>query len=92
MPKPMPVCVACGLFFKPKKNGFAWVEGMPTVLVNGDEEWKPYKLWLGDLLACAGCGTEIIAGHGREPISIHHEPNFEPRLKAFNPSVIVNDC
>ncbi len=25
-----PVCVNCGLFFKPKKNGAAFEEGMPT--------------------------------------------------------------
>lgn len=95
-----PVCKPCQRFFRPKKNGFAFVEAMPTSgplpAKPGTEEperWEPYKLWMGDLWECKGCGTEIIVGVGREPISEHYLDDFE-KTRASYPTAdyIVNDC
>ena len=84
-----PVCKKCGLFFRAKKNGFFFVEGMPV----GGGVWKPYKIWLGDLWGCQGCGAEIVIGVGREPISEHYQPGFSEMLDQSKASQLqVNDC
>lgn len=76
---PKPVCVKCGLFFKPERNGYTVEEGMPS---GNDprkkfaEGWKSYKLWRGDLLKCAGCGTEIVVGFAHVPISEHYMGDY----------------
>ena len=92
-----PICVPCQRFFRPKKNGFYFIEGMQAV--NGakpgteePENWKPYKLWLGDLWACEGCGTEIVVGTGRPPIAEHYEPNFKKQIEETGATLQVNDC
>ena len=93
-----PICKPCQRFFRPKKNGFAFVERMPVV--NGakpgteePEKWKPYKLWDGDLWECKGCGAEIIVGIASEPISEHYLDDFaETRASYPTADYIVNDC
>lgn len=86
---PMIVCVKCRKFFHPKKNGVCVEEGMPT----GDSgKWLPYKLWQADLVSCHSCGTEIIAGFGRWPISEHYREDYKFLKKQFNPIVFVEDC
>lgn len=86
---PKPICVKCGLFFKPKENGVMIEEGRP--INNGN--WAPYKLWRADLYSCKGCGTEIVVGFAREPCAEHHMA--EKYLDAKNrqpPIVFVKDC
>jgi hypothetical protein len=92
-----PICVPCQRFFRPKKNGFAFIEAYPkdghtppgTAMPS---EWKPYKLWEGDLWECQGCGAEIVVGAGRLPIAEHYQENFQKAVDAFAPQLQVNDC
>jgi hypothetical protein len=92
-----PICVPCERFYRPKKNGTAFIEGMP----NADDarpgkdhrlEWSDYKLWHGDKWACPGCGHEIIVGVAKEPLSEHYLPDFEKMVESFKPIFRVNDC
>ena len=66
-----PICVKCQRFYRAKKNGYYFIEGMPdTGALPGTaepEKWHPYKVWSGDLWACEGCGHELISGTGRKP-------------------------
>ena len=94
---PKPVCVPCQRFFRPKQNGFAWVEGMPieNEALPGTlepEKWQPYKLWNSDLYECQGCGAQIIAGHGRDPVAEHYEDHFASYVVEFGATLQVNDC
>jgi len=94
---PKPICVKCGLFYKPKKCGVTWEEGFPqTIRVFGAQEqteWVPYKLWVGDLMECRGCGDQIISGHGHSPIAEQHYPNYADIVARFSPVFVrVNDC
>jgi len=82
------VCVPCKLFFKIKKNGVAIEEGMP----HGDGSWGPYKLWMGDLWQCLGCGAEIIRGFGNDRIAEHYEPGYAAAVASFQPLFRVDDC
>lgn len=91
---PKPICVKCGLFFKPKRSGIAWEEGKPA----DSDPWKPgavwtpYKLWVADLHECRGCGTEIIVGHGQQPVAEHYEPSYAATRARYRPLLTVNDC
>ncbi len=92
-----PVCVPCQRFFYPKKNGYDFLEGMPTVQgalpgTAEPENWAPYKLWRGDLWACKGCGAEIVVGVAGGPIAEHYQDNFKQALLHFPPQLKVNDC
>ena len=95
---PKPACVKCQRFYRPAKNGTAWIEGMPIGgrPKSGVEEpasWKPYKLWLGDLWRCDGCGSgEIIVGNAPTPISIQHEHDFLAQIGSWKPTTQINDC
>lgn len=84
---PKPVCLKCGLFFKPTKTAVGWEEMMPV-----DSDWRPYKLWMGDLMECRGCGAEIISGHGGDPIAIQHEDGYDRIRSQVAPVVCVEDC
>jgi hypothetical protein len=92
-----PICVSCGRFFKPLKNGVRVLEQMPTVELpqsgkGHGNEWQPYKLWQADLSVCYGCGRMIVTGFGRNPISEHYMPEFKKLLLEYPPDVTVNDC
>lgn len=82
-----PICVDCGLFYRPTKNGTAFIEGMPE-----GSNWVPYKLWMGDLWECQGCGSQIIVGVGFSPVAEQHEPDFSQTAKKLEPLLQVNDC
>jgi hypothetical protein len=89
--------VPCRLFFRPKKNGIAVVEGMPAsdgMGPDGEERqtWVPYKLWRADLWVCKGCGAEIVVGFGNLPLAEHYEPTFKQRVEALAPLFQINDC
>jgi hypothetical protein len=92
-----PVCVKCQRFFRPKKTGFYFVEGMPKVNnaapgTSEPEKWGPYKLWVGDLWVCHGCGREIVSGVAGSPIAEHYQPDFEGQRAAHAANLQVNDC
>jgi hypothetical protein len=93
-----PVCVPCRRFFRMKKMGFYFIEGMPigNRVPPGNaapEMWKPYKLWTGDKWVCEGCGAEILSGFGREPISEHYKPDFAEIAESLGANQLqVNDC
>lgn len=94
---PKPICVGCQRFFRPKKNGFYYVEGMPVGFdvapgTKEPERWKPYKLWVGDLWVCHGCNTEIVVGSPSSPISENHKQDFADNVKSFKATLQVNDC
>lgn len=92
-----PICVPCQRFYRPEKNGFKFIEGMPTTnfaragTVDADL-WKPYKLWVGDKWRCEGCGHEIIVGTGLYPIDEHYTPTFKANVEAHGAEYQVNDC
>ena len=83
-----PICAKCRLFFRPKKTGTAFEEGRPL----GDGWWASYKLWLGDLYVCKGCGAEIIVGTGARQVAEHYEPDYADKLQRFAPIFRVDDC
>lgn len=92
-----PICVKCQRFYRPKKPGYFFIEAMPTE--NGaspgtaePEKWKPNKLWCGDLWVCHGCGSEVVSGVGQDPVAEHYQPEFHPRIEAFQAKLQVNDC
>lgn len=69
-----PICVRCRKFFRMKKSGFYFTEGMPKD--SACAEWKPYKVWAGDLWECRGCGAEIVSGFGQQPCAEHYQEDF----------------
>lgn len=92
-----PICVQCSRFYRIKKTGVSFIEGMP----NGNdaepgndepERWRPYKLWHGDLYECPDCGARTISGVGQAPISEHYMPDFDKLCDRFEPMMQVNDC
>lgn len=94
---PKPICVKCHTFFRPKKNGFYFLEGMPLKgalpgLAEPDR-WMPYKIWSADLWECQSCGTEIVVGVGAQPLGIQHERDFHDKIRSFGADQFqVNDC
>lgn len=94
---PKPICVPCQRFFRPKTTGFSVIEGMPVG--NGVEpgtsmadQWKPFKLWKGDLWKCKGCGAQIVVGFGSGPIAEHYQDDFKEMVVRHNATFQVNDC
>jgi len=93
-----PVCVPCQRFFRPEKNNFYFIEGMPIgsgVTPPGNsqpERWIPYKLWASDKWKCQGCGTEILVGFGQRAISEQYMSDFEELRKRLGAEYQVNDC
>lgn len=92
-----PICVKCQRFYRPKKNGFSFIEGMPRS--NGappgtaaPEQWVPYKLWRGDLWECLGCGHEIISGVAPLPTAEHYQHDFTERVADAGAKLQINDC
>ena len=92
-----PACVKCQCFYRPKKNGFTFIEGMPITAdakrgTAEPENWKPYKLWRGDLWECPECGHEIISGVAASPMREHYQPDFAEVAKTFGAELQINDC
>jgi len=85
-----PVCVPCKLFYQPKKNGTYFEEGMPVN--EHPPTWSSYKLWVGDLWECAGCGAQIIVGVATEPVAEHYQPKYKSLVAKTNPLLRVDDC
>lgn len=91
-----PICHPCQLFFRPKKTGFYFIEGMPQEdAVPGKaeaEKWTPYKIWAGDLFECPECKSTIIVGVPRLPVIEHYQPEFEATKRQLDVTFQVNDC
>ena len=91
-----PICIPCQRFFRMKKSGFYFIEGMPK---EGNpppgkaqpEAWRPYKLYAGDIWECPGCGSQIIVGAG-EPIAEHFQSDFDTQINRHGATLIVKDC
>ena len=57
------------------------------------EQWTPYKVWVGDLWECQGCGARIVSGFGREPLVEHYQDGFADTIARTNATQLqVNDC
>lgn len=97
---PKPVCVPCGLFYRPEKNGYIVEEGMPHGIRDEHgkftEPWSSYKLWVGDKWKCHGCGNEIVVGFAGNPISEHYMGDYEALRKqlidAGQLTTFIEDC
>lgn len=93
-----PVCVPCQRFYRPKKNGYYFLEGMPhgpDYPKPGREEpekWKPYKLWVGDLWQCPSCKATIVSGVGQNAIAEHWQPDFGNLVEVYGAELLVKDC
>jgi len=92
-----PICVKCQRFYRIERNGTPFVENMPTspAVPAGTERpdlWTAYKLWLGDLWKCEGCGSQIIVGTGADPVAEHFEPDFAFMRNLHGAEIQVNDC
>lgn len=94
-----PICVPCRRFYRPERNGTYFVEAKPTgneLAPAGNEApelWEPYKLWVGDLWKCRGCGHELIVGTGRQPVSQDYHSNFKEIIaKTGGGDITINDC
>lgn len=92
-----PVCIPCRRFFSVKKNGYAFIEGAPDGNdappgTAAPERWHPYKLWVGDLYECKGCGAQIVSGFGSRHIAEHYQPEFKETVERCGATVQVNDC
>ena len=93
-----PICVPCHRFYRPKKNGYAFIEGRPVdnqvpAGRSHEHKWVPYKLWMGDLWECKGCGHQIVSGVGHEPIAQDYHPNFKAQIDSYGAQRFqVNDC
>lgn len=88
---PKPACPKCLCFYRPKRNGFSFIEGMPRDK-REPEKWSPYKLWNGDLWECPDCGAQVVVGCPPKPVAEHYEPTFDAAVRDFAPTVQINDC
>lgn len=94
-----PICVPCQRFYRPVRNGFAFIESRPieNQALPGTlapESWTPYKLWMGDKWRCMGCGAEIIVGTGANPVSQDFHEDFGTKVDRYGGADLlrVNDC
>ena len=70
---PKLVCVNCQTELRPFHN---------ETLVIETASFGAYKVWFADTWRCEGCGVEIVAGFGDNPIrSDHYAPDFKDWLK-----------
>lgn len=65
------VCVQCQTELKPKTNGVGVIEMAGT---------NPYRLWRADLLACPGCGFEVVSGFAPRHVA-HYEATFVEQVE-----------
>lgn len=95
-----PICVSCRRFFRMKKAGVYFIEGMPKpgfphaeLGSAAPDQWTPYKVWAGDRWECEGCGHVIVSGVGWQPLAEHYQPNFQKTIEQTHADQLqVNDC
>lgn len=97
-----PICVKCRRFYRIKKGGFYFIEGMPRAGVaalrvgdsdwHNDANWQDYKLWSGDLWECKGCGHQLVSGVGLAPVRERHHEDFAAMKEGLGAHYRVNDC
>lgn len=91
-----PICIKCARFYRPKRNGIYFREGMPTTGappgIENDHLWTDYKIWCGDLWECRGCGHQLLTGFGSRAIAEHHQEGFAELVTRFEATFRVNDC
>lgn len=95
-----PICVPCQRFFRQKKSGYYFIEGMPSIghgakrgREAGPDDWRPYKLWAGDLWECPDCKAQIVSGIGLNPISEHYREDFGRMTENLGAAqLMVKDC
>jgi hypothetical protein len=63
------------------KNEFCFEEA--------DHRGKSYRVWLGDLWECEGCGARIVVGVGAAPVAQQHEDDYAGRRLIFRPTIQV---
>lgn len=99
-----PICVPCGLFFRPKRNGQMVEEGKPYL--NEDQPvryedvdqdgnpvpWTGYKLWMGDRWECRNCMAQIVVGIVGPPLREHFEKDYEEQRARQHDLIFVHDC
>lgn len=95
---PKPACVPCQRFFRPKRIGRRVMENMPVGPpgetlpgLQTPDLWVPYKIWVGDIWECEGCGTQIVAGWAHAPLAEHFD---QPRFADLSVGITIkiNDC
>jgi hypothetical protein len=82
---PKLVCVDCQCELKPETNGTTVIE---------TASFGVYKVWSADTWKCPGCGKEIVAGFGQEPLRADHwADDFSNWVKSleFSATKIVYD-
>jgi hypothetical protein len=83
-------CPKCAKFYRVKKIGVAFEEGMPGP---GGEGWRSYKLWMADLVECPECGAQaLITAPGAHSIDEHYRPTYANSVARFAPIVRIDDC
>jgi hypothetical protein len=65
---PKLVCSQCETELKPYHNGTLVIETADF----GEPKPSPYKVWQADTWKCPGCGIEIVAGFGTNPLRQDH--------------------
>ena len=89
------VCATCRKFYRVKKNGVPFEEGMPLGRVQADggpESWGPYKLWMADLCECPDCGTQVLVTAARQaPLAEHFQTDYATTRERFAPALRVDD-
>lgn len=69
-----PVCTKCNCELHPEKNGVGILDMA---------KFGPYELYDADLWKCPKCGLEVVGGFAYNPISAHHEDNFQSEIKRY---------
>lgn len=89
-------CAKCHKFFRVKKIGVFFEEGMPVSDPDASKPeprvWTSYKLWAADLLECPACGAElVITGPGQQPVAEHYQPDYVETVAKYSPLFRVDD-
>lgn len=72
------ICTQCKTEFHTHESG---------VFVIEMASFGPYKVWSAYLMKCRGCGTEIVAGFGQNPL---REDHYKPDFPAWLDNLIAN--
>jgi hypothetical protein len=57
------------------------IAGSLTRVVPGElAGWQPYKLWVGDVWECRGCGAQVIVGVPPNPLAEHFDSEYAKRV------------